>query len=1230
MQNKNIKNIIFPKELPVSQRVEDIKKAIIDNSIVIICGETGSGKTTQLPKICLDLGRGMKKIIGHTQPRRIAARSVATRISEELKSDLGGLVGYKVRFTDKVTKASSIKVMTDGILLAETQNDPLLKKYDTLIIDEAHERSLNIDFLLGYLKNILPKRPDLKIIITSATIDVDKFSSHFNEAPIIQVSGRTFPVEILYKPLRKKTNEDLEDVEDAVLSAIHDLDKEKGDILIFLPGERDIHDIKRFLSDQLNSQFEILPLYSRLAIKEQQKIFKTSVLRRIILTTNIAETSLTVPGIKYVIDVGLARIVRYSPRLKIEQLLIEKISQASANQRAGRCGRVAPGICIRLYEEEDFQARPEFTDPEIMRTSLASVILKMSSLNLGAVDQFPFLQPPIYKFVQDGYQLLNELGAVDNENKILPLGRQLAKMPLDPSLGRILIESKKQNCVKEVLAIISALSISDPRERPFDRAEQADKAHLMFHDSESGFLSFLKLWFLFKKEAKDQKSKSLRIFCEKYFLSFNRMREWQELYKQLLQMTEEMDYKVSNQDANYEQIHLSFLSGLLGNIGFKDSEGYEYLGTRSIKFLIGPKLFRNKNYKWIMAAEIIDTGKLYAQCIAKIDIKWVEKLALHLVEFEYSNPRWNKKLSRVDATQKSLLYGLIINPGKTIHYGSVSPEESRQIFIRQGLVEMEYETNAPFWKHNLDLIDQIEKLEHKSRRQDILINKDVLYQFYDNKVDKEIMNGAGFEFWRKKVEDQDPKYLFLSKEYLMQKSADQIDDIQYPDSLKINNIPVTLKYHFEPNHPNDGLTASFSYAGLSQIKKESMDWLVPGMIREKVSTLIKSLPKPLRTQLGPVQKVVTDFLLEADYKVEFNEALTKFIRSKTNSSFRVQNELIANLPQHLKINYAILDETGHEIDSSRDLVELQQSNKEIISEVMEEISFDIEEDNLTYWPNFSIPEAVEEVWHDQTVKGFPALISQGSYVNLKVLDSAEVAKSEHYEGVKLLLQLQIKERIKNLKKTPPQFDNFALKLNTHIEPELLKENFFDLVMNESMAWEKPTPRTKESFEELVNFVKNRIGKVALEVSTILCDVANSYQELSLLLESNKSLPKLLIDDVGEQLDILLPPYENPLFLFEQFKNYPRFISATKVRIKKYNQRQKSDQKLFSDIARLQTKWIEKVSTFVESDDDIPKSYIDFLWALQELRVSLFAQELKTSYPISLKRLEIRWAEIINV
>ena len=642
--------ITYPPELPVSQRVDDIKKTILANQVTIICGETGSGKTTQLPKICLELGFGKHGIIGHTQPRRIAARSVATRIAEEVHTPLGDVVGFKIRFTDRVTKNTAIKVMTDGILLAETQNDPLLKQYNAIIIDEAHERSLNIDFLLGYLSNLTRKRKDLKIIITSATIDVEKFSEHFNKAPVIQVSGRTFPVEVVYRPLQKITEDTLESIEDGILRTVHELVGASGDILIFLPGERDIHDSKKFLADQLKGKFEVLPLFSRLPINDQQKIFQPAGMRRIILATNIAETSLTVPRIKYVIDAGLARVVRYSPKLKIEQLLVEKISKASANQRSGRCGRIAPGVCIRLFDEEDFAARPDFTDPEILRSSLASVILKMAALKLGPVDQFPFIQPPGNRFIQDGYQLLQELGAVDKENQILPLGMQLARLPIDPSLGRILIESKKENCVAEILIIISALSISDPRERPLDKAEQADKAHLVFHDADSGFNIFLRLWRQFVKEGKKVTSKSLRQFTQKNFLSFNRMREWHELHRQLKNIVDELAFNISPSEANYDQVHRALLSGLLGNIGFKDLEGQKYAGGRGIKFLIGPRLFRNKGFKWIMAAEIIDTGKLYAQCVAKIEVQWIERLAKHLLEFDYSNPRWNVKLSRVDAT----------------------------------------------------------------------------------------------------------------------------------------------------------------------------------------------------------------------------------------------------------------------------------------------------------------------------------------------------------------------------------------------------------------------------------------------------------------------------------------------------------------------------------------------------------------------------------------------------
>ena len=1043
------KNIDYPPDLPVSQRVSYIKKIILAHQVTIICGETGSGKTTQLPKICLDVGLGKQKMIGHTQPRRIAARSVAGRIAEELNTPLGEMVGYKIRFMDQVTKTTSIKVMTDGILLAETQNDPMLSQYDAIIIDEAHERSLNIDFLLGYLSNLLQKRRDLKIIITSATIDVDKFSQHFSDAPIIQVSGRTFPVDIVYSPLQKITEDANESVEDAILRTIDELVGNSGDILVFLPGERDIHDCKKFLSEKLIGKFEVLPLFSRLPINEQQKIFKPGGIRRVILATNIAETSLTVPRIKFVIDAGFARVVRYSPKLKIEQLLIEKISKASANQRSGRCGRIAPGICIRLFDEEDFKARPEFTDPEILRSSLASVILKMAALKLGPVDEFPFIQSPSYRFIQDGYHLLQELGAVDMENKILPLGIQLSKLPIDPSLGRILLESKKENCVQEALIIISALSVSDPRERPLDKAEQADKAHLFFHDSDSGFNIFLKLWKQFSIETKKVTNKSLRQFTQKHFLSFNRIKEWHELHRQLKQIADELKFNISSTEATYEQIHRALLSGLLGNIGFKDIDGPIYSGGRGIKFLIGPRLFRNKNFKWIMAAEIIDTGRLYAQCVAKIDVRWIESLAIHLLEYEYSNPRWNIKLSRVDATEKSLLYGLVVNPGKTVHFGGIDPDQSRKIFIRQGLVEQGYESNGLFWKHNLKLIQEIEMLEHKTRRQDILINDDVLYQFYDERIDEKIVNGAGFESWRKEKEKNNSEYLFLTKTFLMQREALQVDEIQYPEKKSLQHLELHFRYHFQPGHSRDGLSVEIPLSGISQIKTEDLAWLVPGMIREKVTFLIKNLPKNLRGQCGHLQEAVTEFLTGANNEEDFSDAFTKFIRQKTSSKFRLTEKSLKNLPEHLMVNYIIVDENNITLDEGRDLLLLQRKNKDKVVEVLEDISFGIEEMEIKYWPKLKvIPDKVEKKINDTIIVGYPALVDRQSHVDLFVADDKAEADYLHQEGIKRLIKIQLQEKIKYIKKNPPRFEEFGMLLHSHISPEDLKNNFIYVFFNE--------------------------------------------------------------------------------------------------------------------------------------------------------------------------------------
>ena len=1225
-----IKDIDYPSDLPVSQRVDDIKKIILAHQVTIICGETGSGKTTQLPKICLDVGLGKQKMIGHTQPRRIAARSVAGRIAEELNTPVGEIVGYKIRFMDRVTKTTSIKVMTDGILLAETQNDPMLSQYDAIIIDEAHERSLNIDFLLGYLSNLLRKRRDLKIIITSATIDVDKFSQHFDDAPIIKVSGRTFPVDIVYSPLQKINEDSNESIEDAILRTIDELVGNSGDILVFLPGERDIHDCKKFLSEKLIGKFEVLPLFSRLPINEQQKIFKPGGIRRVILATNIAETSLTVPRIKFVIDAGFARVVRYSPKLKIEQLLIEKISKASANQRSGRCGRIAPGICIRLFDEEDFKARPEFTDPEILRSSLASVILKMAALKLGPVDEFPFIQSPSYRFIQDGYHLLQELGAVDMENKILPLGIQLSKLPIDPSLGRILLESKKENCVQEALIIISALSVSDPRERPIDKAEQADKAHQFFHDPDSGFNIFLKLWKQFSIETKKVTNKSLRQFTQKYFLSFNRIKEWHELHRQLKQIADELKFNISATEATYEQTHRALLSGLLGNIGFKDIDGQMYSGGRSIKFLIGPRLFRNKNFKWIMAAEIIDTGRLYAQCVAKIDVRWIESLAIHLLEYEYSNPRWNTKLSRVDATEKSLLYGLVVNPGKTVHFGGIDPDQSRKIFIRQGLVEQGYESNGLFWKHNLKLIQEIEMLEHKTRRQDILINDDVLYQFYDERIDEKIVNGAGFEGWRKEKEKNNSEYLFLTKTFLMQREALQVDEIQYPEKKSLQHLELHFRYHFQPGHPRDGLSVEIPLSGISQIKSEDLAWLVPGMIREKVTFLIKNLPKNLRGQCGHLQEAVTEFLTGANNEEEFSEVFTKFIRQKTNSKFRLTEKSLKNLPEHLMVNYVIVDESNIPLDEGRDLLLLQKKNKDKVVEVLEDISFGIEQMEIKYWPKLkTIPDKVEKKINNTVIVGYPALVDKESHVDLFVADDKAEADYLHQEGIKRLIKIQLQEKIKYIKKNPPRFEEFGMLLHSHISPEDLKKNFIDVVFNEIVDSEASNIKSQNAFDTLTVNSRKSFSDLSHDLSSALTEIAKNYSAYQKAKANIKYLPKTTLEDLSEQLDILLPPYERPLFLFDQLKHIPRYLNAMTIRLKKFSMKEDQDQVHMREINRLRDKWIEKVVEYVEAGEAVPENFIDFQWALQELRVSLFAQELKTSYPISIKRMDKRWMKLVD-
>ncbi|HWK54907.1 MAG TPA: ATP-dependent RNA helicase HrpA, partial [Hyphomicrobiales bacterium] len=861
--------ISYPPQLPVSQRVDDIKRLIAANQVVIIAGETGSGKTTQIPKICLELGRGAKGMIGHTQPRRLAASTVASRIASELGVALGQLVGFQVRFTDTSTADTRIKLMTDGILLAETQQDRLLKRYDTLIIDEAHERSLNIDFLLGYLKRLLPKRPDLKVIITSATIDVASFSRHFNEAPVIEVSGRTYPVDLHYRPA-EDLSEGLELPEQVVAAFDFIRQREREhrqayrDVLVFLSGEKEIRETADLLRKQQYPNLDVLPLYARLSLREQQRVFESHSGRRIVLTTNVAETSLTVPGIGYVIDSGLARISRYSVRAKIQRLPIEPISQASANQRAGRCGRLGPGTCVRLYSEADFQARPAFTDTEITRTNLASVILQMLALGLGDIEKFPFLEAPDSRAVRDGYRLLEELQAVDDQGRLLPLGRRMARLPLDPRLARILLEAAQRHCLHEALIIVSALSVQDPRERPLDKQQAADEAHRRFRHPESDFCAFLALWDFYEKQRQEVGSKQLRKFCNTNYLSYMRMREWREVHRQLLLLCQELKLTVNREPATYEEIHLALLSGFLSQVATRLEEG-GYLGGRSRKYVMFPgSTLHRKPVRWIVSAELVETSQLFARMNARVEPEWIEKLAGHLLRRDYAEPHWAERQGQVMGYEKVLLYGLALVERRKVRYARVDPIAAREIFIRDGLVAQRLRTRAPFYHANAATLERVSELEERTRRRDILVDEQTLVDFYEARLPADVLDVASLERWYFRLPKTEAQKLLLRDEDLMRTALDSAELEQFPQRFSSGELDLNLQYAFEPGRVDDGVSVDVPVSALKQLKTEELDWLVPGLLREKCIALIKALPKALRKHFVPVPDVVDKLLPALD------------------------------------------------------------------------------------------------------------------------------------------------------------------------------------------------------------------------------------------------------------------------------------------------------------------------------------------------------------------------------
>lgn len=1268
----------YPPELPVSGKKDEISAAIAKNQVVIVCGETGSGKTTQLPKICLELGRGVSGLIGHTQPRRIAARSVASRIAQELQSPLGEVVGYKVRFNDKLTESTYIKLMTDGILLAETQGDKFLNAYDTIIIDEAHERSLNIDFLLGYLKQLLPKRPDLKIIVTSATIDATRFSEHFNGAPVIEVSGRTYPVEIRYRPLGKagfrakesaeaeNSQFDMEDetifgiarkaktearwleeddeeeaIEEAILDAADDLLRQgDGDILVFLPGEREIRDTAEHLrkyqgrSTKLK-HIEVLPLFARLSIEDQQKIFKPHHTRRIILATNVAETSLTVPGIKYVIDAGLARMNRYSTRAKVEQLQIEKISQAAAKQRAGRCGRVSNGICVRLYSEQDFDGRPEFTEPEILRSSLASVILRMAALRLGDITDFPFIEAPSSRLVTDGYQLLQELGAVDSRRQITETGLQLAKLPLDPRVGRMILAAKHESCLAEILIIASVLSIQDPRERPMDKREAADNAHAKFAGEGSDFMSYLKLWDFFDNVLKTKKSnKELLNQCHSNFLSFLRLKEWRELHGQIKQITDEMDFKLNDKAASFEQIHKALLAGLLGNIGFKDGDNDAYSGARGIRFHVAPgSALKKTRPKWVIAAELVDTTKLYARCVAKIEPDWIEPLARGLTESQYSDPRWDRKMGMVNAWERVSLYGLTIIPKRRVHYGPIDPKESREIFIREALANGEFDTRAAFFTANERLIAEVEELEHKARRQDVLVDEHQLFTFYDTKIPADIFQAATFEKWREGAEKANPKLLYLTRDDLMRHGADAITAVQFPEKMVLDGVEIPLKYRFEPDHVLDGVTATVPLALLNQLNSAQTDWLVPGMLREKLTYLIKALPKAFRRVCVPVPEFVTVFLEQAKIGEGFiKQVLAAHIQRVTTLKISVE-DWTEEMPAHLLMNFSVVDDAGRELAMGRDWNALKKQLGSAAQLTFRNTSPDnvksLEKTGLKQWDFGDLPATLSFERDGLKVTGYPALEDDEDSISVKLFDTEREAVINHRKGVCRLMRFELKEQMKQLEKSLPNFNQYALILRNVVSPDDLREDLIVAISDRAFIGEDELPRSNADFMKLKARARTRLPAVSQAIARQAQTIATEYQ---LLVAQQAKMPATvnrLKRDLEQQIALLV--YKNCFNQtpWEQLQHVPRYLKALRLRIEKQPANPDRDGKNAASVGILWQKWQDKVNVLHQANLDVPQDIQNYRWLIEELRVSLFAQELKTPFPISIKRLEKNWADIQN-
>ncbi len=1318
--------ITFPESLPVSARRAEIEDALKASQVLILCGETGSGKTTQLPKIVLGLkqakaarelaasggklpphSKHRPKIIAHTQPRRIAASSVAKRIADELKTPLGDVVGYKVRFADKLSKNTQIKLMTDGILLAETQTDPDLLAYDCIIIDEAHERSLNIDFLLGYLRQLLPRRPDLTVIVTSATIDAERFAKHFasaarsnsgdviglQPAPVITVSGRTFPVEQRYRPFEEsRQNSEVSALNAAIAEGLDELwrtPSDQGDILVFLPGEREIREAadhlrKHLAHSPVMRSAEVLPLFARLTPAEQDKIFSPSGARRVVLATNVAETSLTVPGIRYVIDAGTARVKRYNYRNKVEQLLVEPISQAAANQRAGRCGRVANGICIRLYSELDFAGRAPFTDPEILRSSLAGVILRMKALHLGGVEDFPFLEAPSGRAIADGYQLLNELGAVDESNEITALGMQLSKLPLDPRLGRMLLEANTRGALDEMLVIASAISVQDVRDRPMDKQTQADQAHAKFDDEKSEFVGYLKLWKWLEAQTGSRRQQETALKAS--FISARRVREWRDIYAQLQITIKEQGYKVNTLPASFDALHMSLMAGLLGNIGCKSDEEDWYLGARGIKFYRHPGAnLSKKPGRWIMCSELVETTRLFGRGIANIDPQWIEKVADHILKKQLLDPHWEKKAGpnnsgAVMALERATLYGLIVYHNRRVDFSKVDPSAAREVFIREALVAGNWETPLPFLQANLKMVAKVEELEHKSRRQDVLVDDELIFAFYDQQLPADVCSGHTLEKWFKQAVKANPKLLLLSREELMRHEAAGITTDQFPKMIRLGGVDCKATYLHDPSHAADGLTVEIPIFALNQVNEERCEWLVPGMLKEKIHALLKSLPQRPRSRFVPLpasSERLTGVLCEPVNWANGSlvDALLKRALTETSLNILRNDFKIDMLSPHHFMNFKVVDEHGRQLGTGRNLGALKAElgkqargafqalaglklnagaaatasqtagDSQTIgvgygtrSEAEREryltpiglaanakalgphlsVSTDSGK-KYTTWSFGELPELMEINNGRQTLIGFPALIDAGDAVTIEVFDEPDVAQAKHRAGLRRLVALQIKDAIKYLEKNLPDLQKMAVAYMPLGTADELKSQIIDLALDRAFLID-PLPADKHSFKRRVEEGRGRLTLIAGEISRMVLAVLLDYAVAVRKIKDNKNAVEA-VADINQQLQRLMPKRFVTTTPYASLGHLPRYLKAITLRLDKWRSDAPRDALKLAELRPLEQRYTRKL---IEQKGITDARLDEYRWLLEELRVSFFAQELRTPQPVSVKRLDKAW------